>query len=75
MSSSYIIEQFLPDAAALAAVTSAASQRKKKKNLSYLTKTGEAILFLTESLWLACVVAALEHRICGVNNAFSLFFP
>ncbi|KAF2531358.1 hypothetical protein F2Q70_00032586 [Brassica cretica] len=37
MSSSYIIERFLPDAAVLAAVTSAASQRKKK--LSYLTAT------------------------------------
>ncbi|CAG7883549.1 unnamed protein product [Brassica rapa] len=38
ISSSYIIEQFLPDVAALAAVTQAASQRKKK-NLSYLTAT------------------------------------
>nr|VDC82736.1 unnamed protein product [Brassica rapa] len=72
ISSSYIIEQFLPDVAALAAVTQAASQRKKK-NLSYLTATVKQSCFSPSSCGLHVLLLpwSTKHRICGVNNAFS----
>ncbi|KAH0853177.1 hypothetical protein HID58_090677 [Brassica napus] len=69
MSSSYIIERFLPDAAVLAAVTSAASQRKK---LSDLTATVRQSCFSPIACGLHVLLPwSTKHRICGVNNAFS----
>ncbi|AAC14403.1 unknown [Arabidopsis thaliana] len=72
MSPSYIIERFLPDAAALAAVTSAASQRRKKK-LSYLSgETVRQSCFSPKACGLHVLLPwSTKHRICGVKNAFS----
>ncbi|CAA7019280.1 unnamed protein product [Microthlaspi erraticum] len=71
MSPSYIIERFLPDAAALAAVTSAASQRRKKK-LSYLSATVKQSCFSPKACGLHVLLPwSTKHRICGVENAFS----
>lgn len=73
MSPSYIIERFLPDAAALAAVTSAASQRRKKK-LSYLSAsaTVRQSCFSPKACGLHVLLPwSTKHRICGVKNAFS----
>lgn len=72
MSPSYIIERFLPDAAALAAVTSAASQRRKKK-LSYLSDaTVRQSCFSPKACGLHVLLPwSTKHRICGVKNAFS----
>ncbi|KAL1199791.1 hypothetical protein V5N11_013054 [Cardamine amara subsp. amara] len=72
MSPSYIIERFLPDAAALAAVTSAASQKRKKK-LSYLNAaTVRQSCFSPKACGLHVLLPwSTMHRICGVKNAFS----
>lgn len=71
MSPSYIIERFLPDAAALAAVTSAASQRRKNK-LSYLSTTVRQSCFSPKACGLHMLLPwSTKHRICGVKNAFS----
>lgn len=68
---SYIIERFLPDAAALAAVTSAASQRRKKK-LSHLSATVRQSCFSPKACGLHALLPwSTKHRICGVKNAFS----
>ncbi|CAN8268170.1 unnamed protein product [Cochlearia groenlandica] len=72
MSPSYIIERFLPDAAALAVVTSAANQKKKKK-LSYLSATVRQSCFSPKACGLN-VPWSTKHRICGVKNALEAKF-
>lgn len=72
MSPSYIIERFLPDAAALAAVTSAASQKRKKKLSYFNAATVRQSCFSPKACGLHVLLPwSTKHRICGVKNAFS----